>query len=82
MWTFRARRVFFHETKNGESRGIPLVPRVVSELQKIGPAEKGAVFRRPDGQPYESLNGEGGGQIKTAWAGMLKRAGISGFYPA
>ncbi len=77
----KAGRVAFHETKNGESRGVPLHGRVISELKKLGPATEGAVFRRPDGKPYADRNGLGGGQVKTAWATMLKRAGIKDFTP-
>lgn len=71
--------VSFHDTKNGESRGVPLHSVAVAALSAL-PHKTGAVFRRPDGLPYEERIG-GGGQIKTAWAGMLKRAGISDFTP-
>lgn len=83
--------VEFIDTKNGEARGVPLHPRAVAALSTL-PHREGAVFRRslpsttaggkttPLGDPYEVREG-GGGQIKTAWAGMLKRAGISDFTP-
>lgn len=71
--------VAFTDTKNGEARGVPLHPRAVAALANLK-GRKGRVFRRPDGEPYEERVG-GGGQIKTAWAGMLKRAGISDFTP-
>lgn len=76
--------------KTGESRGVPLPARAVAELANVPWDRDGFVFRRPAGKikttgrvwlPYESRGGEGGGQIKTAWAGMLKRAGISDFTP-
>ncbi len=76
----QAARVSFHGTKNGESRGVPLHPRAVQELSQL-PHRTGAVFRRPDGQPYSDRRGAGGGQIKTAWATMLRRAGMTDFHP-
>lgn len=75
-----AGRVVFHETKNGESRGVPLHSRVVEELRKLN-HRTGAVFRRPDGEPYADREGAGGGQLKTGWAAALRRAGISNFRP-
>lgn len=72
--------VSFLKTKNGEARGVPLHPLAVAELANLK-HKKGAVFRRPDGKPYEDREGEGGGQIKTAWAGMCRRAKISDFTP-
>lgn len=83
--------VEFIDTKNGEARGVPLHPRAVAALSTL-PHRQGAVFRRslprqtasgkmtPLGEPYEEREG-GGGQIKTAWRGMLKRAGIEDFSP-
>jgi integrase len=77
-------------TKNDESRSVPLHPRAIAALANLPWDRKGAVFRRPAGKvklagrvwlPYEDREGAGGGQIKTAWAGMLKRAGISDFTP-
>jgi integrase len=72
-------QVHFPETKNGDPRGVPLHPRAVLELSKL-PHRAGAVFRRPDGQPYERKV-EGGGQIKTAFKGACRRAGIDDFSP-
>jgi len=69
------RRAAFIDTKNGESRGVPLNERVFLELANL-PHREGAVFRRPDGRAYER-RGDGGGQIKTAWAGACKRAGFA-----
>lgn len=85
-----AGQVVFHDTKNGESRGVPLHARAVAALASLEWDRKGAVFRRPAGKirktgrlwiPYEDREGAGGGQVKTAWAGMLKRAGIKDFTP-
>ena len=75
-------------TKSDDNRGVPLHPRAVAALSAL-PHRKGAVFRRPakggsttatpteknPGLPYEDREGAGGGQVKTAWAGMLRRAG-------
>lgn len=80
------------DTKNGTDRGVPLHPRAVAELEAL-PHRKGAVFRRhyggvrwngtvrPVGDPYADREGEGGGQVKTAWGSMLKRAGLENFTP-
>lgn len=83
--------VEFLDTKNGEARGVPLHPKAVAALANL-PHRTGAVFRRslpyttasgvkhPLGAPYE-VREDGGGQIKTAWKGMLRRAGIEDFTP-
>lgn len=71
--------VSFVKTKNGEARGVPLHPRVVKELSNLQ-HRSGAVFRRPDGLPYNPRK-EGGGQIKTAFMGACRRAGITDFSP-
>lgn len=76
--------------KTDDARGVPLPPRAVAALANLPWDREGFVFRRPAGKihasgriwlPYESRSGEGGGQVKTAWAGMLKRAGIADFTP-
>ncbi len=77
------RRVWFTDTKNGQARGAPLNDRVFVELAKL-PHRDGAVFRRPswtrggkmEHVPYERRC-DGGGPIKTAWIGALKRAGLA-----
>jgi integrase len=71
--------VQFLQTKNGEARGVPLHPRVIAALQAL-PRRDGAVFRRPDGQPYAPKH-DGGGQIKTGFYGACRRAGILQFSP-
>lgn len=75
-----AARVQLIDTKNGEPRGVPLHPRVIETLRDL-PLREGAVFRRPDGAPYAHRGGLGGGQVKTGWAGMLRRAGMRNFTP-
>ena len=71
--------VVFPQTKNGEPRGVPLHSRIVAALANLQRRD-GAVFRRPDGKPYERKE-NGGGQIKTAFKGACRRAGISDFHP-
>lgn len=72
--------VSFLKTKNGEARGVPLHPRVVSELANLEKRNSTNVFRRPDGLPYAPKD-ESGGQIKTAFKGACRRAGITDFSP-
>jgi site-specific recombinase XerD len=69
----------FLDTKNGDRRGVYLHPRALSAIANL-PHRTGAVFRRPDKQPYEPKDGEGG-QIKTAFKGACRRAGITDFHP-
>jgi integrase len=71
--------VSFVKTKNGEARGVPLHARVLSEIANLQHRD-GAVFRRPDGLPYRRKH-DGGGQIKTAFKGACRRAGINDFSP-
>ncbi len=71
--------VQFLQTKNGEARGVPLHPRLIAALQSL-PHREGAVFRRPDGEPYARKR-DGGGQIKTAFNGACRRANIIDFSP-
>lgn len=72
--------VVFRDTKNGEDRGVPLHPRAVAALANQ-PIKVGAVFRTRNRQPYADRHGEGGGQVKTAWRGMCRRAGVENFTP-
>lgn len=64
------------DTKNGEDRGVPLHPLAVAALANL-PHRKGAVFRKPDGMPYPEKD-DGGGQVKTAFQGAVRRAGLKG----
>jgi integrase len=71
-----ARAIFWPDsTKSGKRRNVILPPRVVVALANV-PHRDGAVFRRPDGQPYGDHDGYGG-QIKTAWKGAIRRAGLN-----
>ncbi len=72
--------VQFVKTKNGEPRGVPLHPRVVTELANLPYDREGFVFRYPSGRGKWSPYSDGGG-MRTAWANMLKRAGITNFTP-
>jgi len=72
--------VAFLDTKNGTSRGVPLHSRALEALRAL-PHRSGAVFRTPRGKPYADRGGVGGGQVKRAWASMLKRAKITDFSP-
>lgn len=69
----------FVDTKNGDRRGTPLHPRALSALANLS-HRAGMVFRRPDRRPYTPKD-DGGGQIKTAFRGACRRAGISDFHP-
>jgi integrase len=71
--------VAFLDTKNGEARGVPLHSRIVNELRLLRHRE-GAVFRTQKGRPYAEKE-SGGGQIKTAFRGACRRAGITDFSP-
>lgn len=73
-----ARWVVFRDTKNGEDRGVPLHPQVVAMLANLR-HRKGPVFLTHRGKPYAGR--DGGGQIKTAWAATLRRAGIADLRP-
>jgi len=70
----------FLATKNGEARGVPLHPRVIAALTKLR-HRKREVFRRPDGKGYAEKADRSGGQIKTAFRGACRRAGIVNFTP-
>jgi integrase len=71
--------VNFITTKNEEPRGVPLHSRLVNELRTLRHRE-GSVFRTPSGRPYAEKE-SGGGQIKTAFKGACRRAGITDFSP-
>ncbi|MBL8908036.1 MAG: site-specific integrase [Rhizobiales bacterium] len=71
--------VSFLETKSGPARGVPLHGRAVAALANIEHRE-GPVFLTDEGLPYAPKD-DGGGQIKTGFAGACRRAGIEDFHP-
>lgn len=74
-----AKQVYFLDTKNGTSRGVPLSDAVVHELSALN-HRVGPVFLTNKGLPYKA-NDDGGGQIKTGFKGACRRAGITDFTP-
>lgn len=71
--------VNFVDTKNGESRGVPLHPAAIAALASM-PHREGPVFLRHDGFPYEARD-YGGGQIRTGFRGACRRAGLEKVTP-
>lgn len=63
----------------GSARFIALRPRVVEMLAKFL-HRNGRVFRRPDGHPY-ALKHDVGGQLKSAFRGACRRAGVARITP-
>lgn len=63
------------QTKGARRRDVILSPRVVVTLANL-PHRDSLVIRRDDGLPYADRRREGGGQIKTAWRGILRRSGL------
>lgn len=66
-------RAILWRTKPGKRRDVQLPPRVVAALANLAHRE-GPVFLGPHGHPYVDRERRYGGQIKTAWAGAVKRA--------
>jgi integrase len=85
-----ARWLVFRNTKRnkagldvmGEDRGAPIHPQLVLVLANLPvgrDGRQGRVFRTAGGQPYADREAyPSGGQIKTAWRGACRRAGITG----
>lgn len=69
------RTCVLRETKNGRDRKVRLPPTAVAEIAGLAHRE-GAVFRRPDGEPYADKKRAEGGQFKTAWRLTCQRAGL------
>lgn len=80
------KHVQFIKTKNGDPRGVPLHPIVITELSKLK-HRHGPVFLTPDGQPYsrpdptDDQDKSAGTRIKTAFQGAVRRAGLTDFRP-
>jgi integrase len=63
-----------------EDRGVPIHPQLVLVLANLPlgrDGRQGRVFRTNRGQPYVDRY-PSGGEIKTAWHGACRRAGITG----
>jgi len=76
------------EDAEGEDRGVPIHPQLVIGLANLpGDHRSGRVFRTDPrspgrGAPYRISTGEeGGGQIKSAWRGTCRRAGVTNLRP-
>lgn len=69
-------RVCFINTKNGESRGVPLNADAREALLGLH-HRTGHVFRSPGGGPYYDSRGRGGSPIKTAFKTACIRAGFA-----
>lgn len=80
-----AGHVTFVDTKNNESRGVPLHSSVVAALSVIRRrSNQEKVFLTNRGAPYKPKregDKECGGQIKKGFAGACRRAGIKKFTP-
>jgi integrase len=71
-------RVIFWETKNGTRRVAHLPSRVCLSLATMSRVAERHVFLTPSGEPYaDKPDGQSGGQIKTAWRGAIRRAGLN-----
>ena len=75
-----AARAIFRDTKSGTDRIASLTPAALVALANIETDEDGKrtghVFRRDDGEPYVDKGRLEGGQIKTAFRGACRRAGL------
>jgi integrase len=69
-------RAIFWRTKNGTRRVVLLPQRIVMHLAGLQSGPEGRVFNAASGQPYADTERQYGGQIKTAWRGALRRAGL------
>jgi integrase len=63
------------QTKAGKRRNAHLPPRVVAALANLVHRE-GPVFLSDKGRPYADRRGAYGGQVKSAWRGAIRRAGL------
>jgi integrase len=77
-----ARAIFWaDQTKSGRRRVARLLPRCVLSLAGV-PRLAERVFLAPSTHPYLTGRERGyGGQIKTAWRGALRRAGLADLSP-
>ena len=68
-------RAIFWQTKSGKRRIAELPPRVVAALAEL-PRREGRAVLSSSGKPYWDSDRDAGGQIKTAWKGAIRRAGL------
>jgi integrase len=73
--------VFRKTKRNEEARGVPIHLQLVDVLRQLcqtsgNPKVDTPVFQTHQGQPYADHDRESGGQVKTAWNGACRRAGI------
>jgi len=76
-----AGRAILLKTKNRRNgqvqrRIAKLPPRVIEALSNLPSEREGPVFLTDDALPYADRERRHGGQIKTAWRGALRRAGL------
>jgi integrase len=77
------RHVQFIDTKNGESRGVPLHARI-TEMLRVVNDRTGFVFNKKNGEPFRALTNSdrsAGTRIYETFLGACKRAGIDDFHP-
>jgi integrase len=72
--------VFRRTKRNQEPRGVPLHRSVVTALSTLR-HRNGRVFLTNKGRPYRDNARLSGGQAKTGWMAMCRRAGVSGITP-
>jgi integrase len=69
-------RCILWRTKGGRRRNVTLPPRVVEALSVIDVYHGGDVFLTDRGEPYADHGRLYGGQLKTAFKGAVRRAGL------
>ena len=75
----KRRHATFRATKNGETRGVPLPPRVVTALGEY-PHRVGRVFLNRRGRPY-SVEWSAGSPIAAAFASAVRAAAVAPLTP-
>lgn len=77
----KAGKVTFNDTKNGETRVVPISQRAIQALEQTPKDRRvGRVFLTHRGKPYKRIEGAGG-QIKSGFKRACERAGIDDFSP-
>jgi integrase len=70
-------RVSFVRDNDAEERTVAMPEALVAALDSL-PHRSGAVFRRPDGQPY-TMSGRAASAVKTAFVAACRRAQVRDF---